>query len=344
MAQKKYQVFVSSTFQDLIEERKAVIYNILNLDHIPAGMESFPSAGIGQLDYIKKIIDECDYYILIIGGRYGSMDENGISYTEREYDYAVDRRKFVLAFVHSNPDAIPVGKSDIDSNVVEALHAFRNKVMTGRLVKQWSTQQELELSVLQSLIQAFTKFPQVGWIRGDSAASDDLLEQSNKILIENMELKEKNSLLTERKTINIDDIAELNDSFKIRYTTIRLNGFGSSFYDDQEITLTWLNIFLGIAGCLDRDHTDSAIYSGIKEAITEAKAITHPEIINERDKTRIKVQLIALGLIQTQNSGTTQEDITEYLTLTSKGRATFISGMVVRKKKPSKDQQDRPGQ
>lgn len=38
MAQKKYQVFVSSTFRDLVEERQDAIRNILDLKHIPAGM------------------------------------------------------------------------------------------------------------------------------------------------------------------------------------------------------------------------------------------------------------------------------------------------------------------
>ena len=49
-------------------------------------MEGFFAADEEQLSYIKKIIDECDYYILIIAGRYGSIDETGVSYTEKEYD------------------------------------------------------------------------------------------------------------------------------------------------------------------------------------------------------------------------------------------------------------------
>jgi hypothetical protein len=110
MAQKKYQVFVSSTFRDLVEERQDAIRSILDLKHIPAGMELFPAADMDQLTYIKKVIDECDYYLLIVGGRYGSMDADGVSFTEREYDYAVDTGKIVIAFVHSDPAAIPIGK------------------------------------------------------------------------------------------------------------------------------------------------------------------------------------------------------------------------------------------
>jgi Domain of unknown function (DUF4062) len=82
---KKYQVFVSSTYTDLIEERQAVSRAILDMGHIPAGMEMFPAADVEQLTYIKKVIDGCDYYVLIIGARYGSLDGAGVSYTEREY-------------------------------------------------------------------------------------------------------------------------------------------------------------------------------------------------------------------------------------------------------------------
>jgi hypothetical protein len=56
--QKKYQVFVSSTFRDLVEERQDAIRNILDLKHIPAGMELFPASDTDQLVYIKKVIDE----------------------------------------------------------------------------------------------------------------------------------------------------------------------------------------------------------------------------------------------------------------------------------------------
>ncbi|MGV4033752.1 DUF4062 domain-containing protein [Citrobacter freundii] len=80
---KRYQVFVSSTFTDLEEERKHVIQTLMEMDCIPAGMELFPAIDEGQWEFIKKVIDDCDYYLLIIGGRYGSVAEDGLSYTEK---------------------------------------------------------------------------------------------------------------------------------------------------------------------------------------------------------------------------------------------------------------------
>lgn len=94
---KKYQIFISSTFSDLVEERQSVSRAILDMGHIPAGMEMFPAADVEQLTYIKKVIDECDYYVLIVGARYGTLDEEGVSYTEREFLYAVETGKSVLS-------------------------------------------------------------------------------------------------------------------------------------------------------------------------------------------------------------------------------------------------------
>ena len=84
---KKYQVFISSTYSDLIEERAAATQCLLDNGCIPVGMEQFPASALSQMEYIRKMLDDCDYYILILGGRYGSLDADGIGFTEKEYDY-----------------------------------------------------------------------------------------------------------------------------------------------------------------------------------------------------------------------------------------------------------------
>jgi len=328
MATKKYQVFVSSTFRDLVDERQDAIRNILDLKHIPAGMELFPAADVEQLQYIKKVIDECDYYLLIVGGRYGSMDAEGVSYTEREYDYAVQSGKVVLAFVHDDPASLPVNKSDVNPVVAAALNAFREKVKTGRLVRTWTNRQNLEPLVLKALLHAFNDMPQVGWIRGDEAATEPLLEQSNKILQENANLRNELANLRSTPEIKLDNIADLDDSFEIRY---RSRNYGSSTFTSRKARLSWRQIFLALAGKLDKPKTDYAILSAFGAAIKEAGVDHSPSDMNETDQVRIKVQLTALGLITTKVMNTNAGGIEEFMSLTDKGRAVFIDGMVIRK-------------
>ena len=99
---KKLQVFVSSTYTDLIEERQAAVEAILDAGHIPAGMELFKADNESQLKTIYKWIDESDVYMLILGGRYGSIEsKSGKSYTQLEYEYALNRNIPVFAVVLS---------------------------------------------------------------------------------------------------------------------------------------------------------------------------------------------------------------------------------------------------
>ena len=84
---KRLQVFVSSTFSDLKDERQAAVEAILTAGHIPAGMELFTSGDESQMDVIKQWIEESDVYLLILGGRYGSIEpKTGKSYIQLEYE------------------------------------------------------------------------------------------------------------------------------------------------------------------------------------------------------------------------------------------------------------------
>lgn len=163
--QKKYQIFVSSTFTDLADERQDTIRSILDLGHIPAGMEIFPAADSEQFEYIKKVIDECDYYILIIGARYGSVDDAGVSFTEREFEYARSRGIPTLVFPHGDVGSIANSRSDYDPQRIERLNAFRTRATTGRLVQFWRARSELKTKVLVSLAKAFDESPGAGWVR-----------------------------------------------------------------------------------------------------------------------------------------------------------------------------------
>jgi len=51
---KKFQVFVSSTYIDLVDERQAAVEAILNAGYIPAGMELFKPENNSQIETIKR--------------------------------------------------------------------------------------------------------------------------------------------------------------------------------------------------------------------------------------------------------------------------------------------------
>lgn len=183
----RYQVFISSTFRDLKDERQAVLAAVLELGHFPAGMEAFPAASVTPWDLIKKIISESDYYVLIIGARYGSTDEKGVSYTEREYDLACELEIPTLIFLHGDPDSIPAGKVEMDRDAQDRLAAFRTKVERHHC-KTWKSPEELKANVVLGLIHEIRVNPRLGWIRGDQRDSPELLRRLNGVLEQNAQL------------------------------------------------------------------------------------------------------------------------------------------------------------
>ncbi|WP_122312779.1 DUF4062 domain-containing protein [Pseudomonas coronafaciens] len=164
---KKYQVFISSTYIDLAIEREAIAKAVIDMGFIPSGMESFPATSMDQLRYIYKVIDDCDYYVLVIGARYGSLNEEGVSFTEKEYDYAVEQGKTVLAFIHSEPGNFPQRVADKNTELSEKLESFKAKASSGRIVKFWTSTDNLTLHTMTSLHHAADDYPGIGWVRGD---------------------------------------------------------------------------------------------------------------------------------------------------------------------------------
>jgi hypothetical protein len=166
---KRYQVFVSSTYEDLIEERAYVISMLMKGRHIPASMESFTAGGQPPWAKITKSIDESDYYVLIIAGRYGSIDpEEGISYTEKEYNYALKKGIPILAFIHRNPGRLDADKTDFEYD--EELKSFIKKVEDSsiRTIDHWDNLHQLGGLVSTALNSEISENPGVGWVRADS--------------------------------------------------------------------------------------------------------------------------------------------------------------------------------
>lgn len=188
MNNKKYQIFVSSTYVDLIETRSKVINSILALEQFPAGMEMFSAGDEQQWSIIQRAIDSSDYYIVIIGHRYGSIDpDSGISYTEKEYDYAVSKNIPVLAFIRNRNVATSPSERDTDPELIIKLEKFIEKAQT-KMCQFWDDSDDLITKIPTALFKAFQYNPAIGWVRGDQITPPQII---NDLLLENKALKDK---------------------------------------------------------------------------------------------------------------------------------------------------------
>lgn len=168
---KKYQVFVSSTYEDLQEERKKVMETLLQMNCFPVGMEYFNASDSPQWEVIKSLIRECDYYVLILAGRYGSIEEeSGKSYTQKEFEYAVEQGIPVISFVHKNPEILPGIKIESNQKNKEKLECFKSDVKK-KLCKYWDNADGLASQVALSLYSLIETNPRAGWVKTDEVSS-----------------------------------------------------------------------------------------------------------------------------------------------------------------------------
>lgn len=186
---KKYQVFISSTYTDLIPARQKVTNTILSLTHFPAGMEMFSAGDDGQWTVIQATIDNSDYYILILGHRYGSVTDEGISYTEKEYDYAFAKGIPIMSFIMNRDAATKPSEREDKPAKRKRLEKFVEKAKAGKMVDFWDTPDELAAKVSIALTKAFSTHPRIGWVRGDQAASPKIMDELVELNRENRQLK-----------------------------------------------------------------------------------------------------------------------------------------------------------
>ncbi|MGD6894304.1 DUF4062 domain-containing protein [Bacillus infantis] len=186
---KKYQVFVSSTFKDLHQTRKKVIDEILINNQFPVGMEFFSAADDDQWEVIKRTIDTSDYYVLILGFKYGSITDEGISYTEMEYEYAKSKGIPILSFVRKEEVALLPQERENNPDLMNKISEFRKKATQNRIVNFWSQDDDLLRQVISALYKSFSTHPRTGWVRGDQAFSPESAMEMSLLSKENRELR-----------------------------------------------------------------------------------------------------------------------------------------------------------
>ncbi|MDB6027457.1 MAG: hypothetical protein JWM68_3680 [Verrucomicrobiales bacterium] len=211
---KKLQVFVSSTYSDLIDERQAAVEAILTAGHIPAGMELFTAGDESQMEVIKQWIDESDVYLLILGGRYGNIEvKSGKSYTHLEYEYALSKNKPLFACVIKESAIEPRVKAKgikfVETDNSKLLNEFRAQVLT-KMSKFWEDSKDIKITVAETLSHLARRDDLIGWVR--SSTQSDLpaiADEITRLSKENAHLRSQVANGDKEERINGLTFAEL---------------------------------------------------------------------------------------------------------------------------------------
>lgn len=312
--EKKYQVFISSTFTDLRSERKKVMEALLQMNCFPVGMEYFNASDSSQWEVIKSLIRECDYYVLIVAGRYGSIEEeSGKSYTQKEFEYALEQNIPVISFVHKNPEEISIDNSETDSKALKLLNSFKTDVQK-RLCKFWGNEDELASQVVLSLNLLIRTKPRIGLVKADKIASEEANKELLKLKDENEKLSNQVDFLSSKVPDGTANFQRGKMKYAIQYYS------EEKIYDDDplsEIECSWDDIFLSISTLLLNPVTEYQIKNRLDDYLLgDCGKMSNDSML------QILIQLMALKYIISDTFKS--DDLYTYWILTPYGREEMV--------------------
>lgn len=348
LMQKKYQVFVSSTFKDLVEERQSVLEAILELNHIPCGMEAFPANSATPFELIQKMIDDSDYYVLVIGGRYGSVSDTGLGFTEMEYDYAVAQGKHILCFVHKNPEELPSKNVDSSVRLVKMLEQFRKKAQRHH-AKYWLNKFDLKSLVTTSLSISFQTNPMKGWVKLSAEFDEDILIRLSELQKKYNDLQEKYIQLRDASSTSDEiDLKQYEQKLDVEFSITHAVNYDRNRSQDKfhKIEFSYLQLFFCLSEVIIGANSPRKIVLKLSALIyanlvgTEELMALQNENFNGADLSdklivtlqsykRIKIQFVSFGWIEIDsmtrmvaglNGRGSSEVIDEVWRLTDKGK------------------------
>lgn len=311
---KRYQVFVSSTYEDLKEERSKVITALLNIGHIPCGMEYFPAADEDAWGCIERLIPQCDYYVVLVAGKYGSIAPSETkSYTHKEYELALKHGVPVLGLLHKEPSRLPHERCEGTPSVRKKLEQFR-KLVERKLCRYWTSPEQIPGELLASLTQQIDRFPRTGWVRGDEVATDEakteiinlrrIIEKNEK----SIEDLRKNDTAYENLFASGDEELRLMGCLSDRQNMWGVRGEEVNFMHELDFVFvsTWnklLRFFaLKEATKWDEMSLNKALTQAVVASIRDGKNFKSLRWIdifvrwNDDELRKIEIQLNALGL------------------------------------------------
>lgn len=327
---KKYQVFISSTYTDLKNEREAAVEAILKAGHIPAGMELF-KAGDEQLTTIKKWIDESDIYVLILGKRYGSIDsKSGLSYTEIEYRYAIDNDMPVFAIIMSDKNANDKIESDMikeniyEQNYSDKFDSFEKYVKT-KIVSFADNMAEVKLAIHENIHEFKDKYVLVGWARGNNYLDYEKINELQETTKQNQKLLSENTKLkAELENRYNENLVDLEEKFTVKgsysWGDIRNPRKGKINHE-----ISWDQLFALLAPLLVEFPSEKIVKNKLATYILKEEGKSgRYESIDEQNLFTIRTQLEAYNLIQAQFLNTKGGSKAMFWSLTPRGKRYMV--------------------
>lgn len=319
----KYQVFISSTYEDLRKERDQVIRAVLEMGHIPVGMEMFSAADEEQWQIIAKHIEESDYYAVIAAHRVGSMAADGISYTRKEYEYAVEKGIPVLGFVIDDKASWPSHRVETGTGAKKALDDFKTLIRE-KPVNFWTNADDLHGKFSVSLMKAITTRPREGWIRASTAnGGPGVTAEVVRLSAENASLREQ--LKQAKAASEREHLDELQQTVNILFETEKTPSYRYTPHGEwkTDSTKSLFMMFQYLAPDMIIEASVSDIASTLAMHVRKDRESATWDIVAMNQVRAILADFMTLDLVQPSTKRHPLSDKEEYWSLTANGNAVL---------------------
>lgn len=169
--EKRFQVFISTTYPDMQAARQALMLPFMDLGLVPMSMDLHLEDSHSLMPVAQRLINDCDYFVILLGGRYGTLSPLGLSFPHREYIFAATKRKPVLALIHDQPLSLPEDAREPHREGQVRRDDFARLLETKVPSYRWRDERELAGLVARVMPEMMRQYPAHGWVRADAVAS-----------------------------------------------------------------------------------------------------------------------------------------------------------------------------
>lgn len=306
---KKYQVFVSSTYADLQDARQELMLALLSMGMIPTGMELYPTETNNQWAMIQQVINECDYYVVLVGGRYGTLSPMGLSYTHREYIYAATKKKPVIAFLHDHPEMLEPSLREQNREGDVRFRDFRKLMQDKTMFRYWNTPKDLGEVVRKAMPQFVRENPASGWVRAGQVVTDlNMAREVQELRSRLEELEQEREEWVVGRRPAAETLAKGSDMVLLQYSC-NVYIKGDCKVTMSEARVTWDQVFSAIGPQLMNEAPEAVMRQAVEEMIAsraledvqtvlpKAHAVRNI-VLSTHSFNQIKIHMRALGLIR----------------------------------------------
>lgn len=179
MIDKRYHVFISTTEADMHAERVVLSQTLVSQGFFSWGLEQRTPLTTA---FARRQIDDCDYFILMLGSRYGELSASGVSYMHLEYIYAVTKQKPILVLMYEAPESRADEFQDRQPEGKVKFLDFRRQLQRERdMVMTFRDLRDLEIAIRHTMPQFLNRYPAQGWIRPNHQQLQQLQDENEQL-------------------------------------------------------------------------------------------------------------------------------------------------------------------